>query len=121
MQEMTWSTMWAVLEEMFGPLLFWVLVAGAVIVTAAWLYVLIRDRAISAHKFFWAQLSMPIGAVLAVWLVFMSTDSGWVDLGGPVDYLVLLGVALLGAVGIGILVYTLQSLIWPPRCLKPES
>jgi len=32
------------------------------------------------------------------------------DIGGPVDVIVLLGVAAMGAVGIAILVYTAQSL-----------
>jgi hypothetical protein len=34
--------------------------------------------------------------------------------GGPVDLLTLLGVAAAGAVGAAILVYTVQSLVWPP-------
>lgn len=121
MQEMTWGTMLAVLEEMFGPLLFWLLVVGAVVVTVAYLYVLLRDRAFSVRKFLWAQVSMPLGALIAVWLVFYSTDSGWVDLGGPVDYLVLLGIALLGAFGAAILVYTLQSLLWPPKAQQSKA
>src|SRR5690625_1239724 len=98
MQELTIGTLIAVLEEMFGPVLFWALFALVVVVTVAYFYVLIRDRALSIKKFLWAQLSMPIGAVVAVWLVMSSTDSGFVDLGGPVDFVVLLGVAVLGAV-----------------------
>ncbi|HLS16530.1 MAG TPA: DUF5368 domain-containing protein [Paenalcaligenes sp.] len=118
MQELTIGTLIAVLEEMFGPVLFWALFALVTVVTAAYIYVLIRDRALSIKKFLWAQLSMPIGAVVAVWLVMSSTDSGFVDLGGPVDFVVLLGVAVLGAVGCAILVYTLQSLLWPTHIQK---
>jgi len=93
----------------------------AIIVTIGYVYVLIRDRAVSMKKFLWAQICMPIGAVLAVWFVMASTDSAFIDLGGPIDYVVLLGVAVAGAVGCAILVYTLQSLIWPIRNEKKKA
>jgi hypothetical protein len=38
------------------------------------------------------------------------TSSGFKDIGGPIDVIVLLGVAVLGAVGLAILVYTAQAL-----------
>lgn len=114
MQELTIETMLAVFEQMFGPVLFWVLLIACIVVTVAYAYVLIRDRAISMHKFLWAQLSMPVGAIVAVWIVMASTDSGFRDLGGPIDMIILLGIAVLGAIGCAILVYTLQSLIRPP-------
>ncbi|HLS21806.1 MAG TPA: DUF5368 domain-containing protein [Paenalcaligenes sp.] len=121
MKELTLETLFAVLEEMFGAGLFWSLLIVAIIVTIGYVYVLIRDRAVSMKKFLWAQICMPIGAVLAVWFVMASTDSAFIDLGGPIDYVVLLGVAVAGAVGCAILVYTLQSLIWPIRNEKKKT
>lgn len=114
MKELTFGTMIAVFEEMFGRWLFWALVAGAVIVTALYLYVLIRDRRVSWRKFLIAQLSMPVGAVAAVLFVQGITHSHLRDLGGPIDWLVFLGVGVLGAVGLAILVYTVQSLLRRP-------
>jgi hypothetical protein len=111
MKELTFVTMIAVFEEMFGTGLFWALVAVAAIITLAYLFVLFRDRAMSMRKFLWAQLSMPVGAVAAVVFVQQVTDSRFRDIGGPVDVIVLLGVAALGAVGLAILVYTGQSLL----------
>jgi uncharacterized membrane protein YhaH (DUF805 family) len=105
----------AVWEEMFGRTLFWGMVAAAVAVTLLYLLVLIRDRQVSWRKFLWAQVSMPFGAVAAVVFVWQVTSSGLRDIGGPVDVIVLLGVAVAGAVGAAILVYTLQSLLRPPR------
>jgi uncharacterized membrane protein YhaH (DUF805 family) len=110
MKELTLETLIAVFEEMFGRGLFWAMVAAAVLVTVLYLYVLIRDRAMSMRKFLWAQLSMPVGAVAAVLFVFAITDSALRDMGGPIDWLVLLGIAAMGAVGMAILVYTAQSL-----------
>ncbi len=110
MEEFKISTFIAVFEEMFGVALWWLLVAVAVVITAAYLYVLIRDRAMSMRKFLLAQLSMPFGAIIAVLFVLHITNSQFSDLGGPVDVIVLLGVALLGAGGLSILVYVAQSL-----------
>lgn len=115
MKELTFGTLLAVFEEMFGRGLFWALVAAAVLVTLGYLYVLVRDREVSWRKFLLAQLSMPVGAVAAVAFVMWITNSGIADIGGPIDMIVLLGVAALGAVGIAILVYTAQSLLRRPE------
>lgn len=104
----------AVFEEMFGKGLFWLMVASAVVVTVLYLYVLIRDRSVSWRKFLLAQLSMPVGAVAAVLFLWHVTHSGLRDVGGPIDVIVLLGVAAVGAVGMAIFVYTAQSLLRGP-------
>jgi drug/metabolite transporter (DMT)-like permease len=114
MQELTFGTLIAVFEEIFGRGLFWIMVALAGLVTLAYAYVLVRDHAVSWRKFLWAQLSMPLGAVAAVWFLLAMTDSRLSDMGGAIDVIVLLGVGALGAVGLAILVYTLQSLVRPP-------
>ncbi|KQI71496.1 hypothetical protein AN191_12845 [Loktanella sp. 5RATIMAR09] len=111
MEQLTFETMLAVFEEIFGRGLFWAMVAAAVVVTLVYIYVLIRDRSMSMRKFLVAQLSMPVGAVAAVVFVQAMTHSHLRDIGGPVDVIVLLGVAAMGAIGIAILVYTAQSLI----------
>ena len=110
MKELTLSTLIAVFEEMFGRGLFWALVLAALVITALYVFVLVRDRSLSMRKFLWAQLSMPIGAIAAVLFVQGITSSGFKDIGGPIAVIVLLGVAVLGAVGLAILVYTAQSL-----------
>ncbi len=114
MKQLTFGTLIAVFEEMFGRALFWALVAAAAVITLAYLYVLIRDRAVSWRKFLLAQLSMPVGAVAAVVFVMWITESRLSDIGGPIDAIVLLGIAAVGAVGLAILVYTVQSLVRRP-------
>ncbi|KHQ52198.1 DUF5368 domain-containing protein [Mameliella alba] len=111
MKDLTFGTILAVFEEIFGKGLFWGMVVVAVLVTLAYLYVLIRDRSISWRKFLLAQLSMPLGAVAAVWFVLRMTHSHLSNIGGPVDVILLLGIAVAGAIGLAILVYTLQSLV----------
>jgi len=111
MKDLTFETLIAVFEEIFGRGLFWAMVAVAVLVTLAYLFVLIRDRAVSWRKFLFAQLSMPVGAVLAVWFVMVMTKSRLSDLGGPVDIIVFLGIAVAGAIGMAVFVYTAESLL----------
>ncbi|MCU0830096.1 MAG: DUF5368 domain-containing protein [Rhizobiaceae bacterium] len=115
MKELTLDTLLAVFEDMFGKGMFWAMVALAGLITLGYLYVLIRDRRMSMRKFLWAQLSMPVGAVLAVAFVLGMTNSGFEHMGGPIDVVVLAGVALLGAVGFAILVYVAQSLARGPQ------
>jgi hypothetical protein len=114
MKDLTFETLIAVWEEMFGRGLFWLMVALSAAITVAYVFVLLRDRKLSMRKFLWAQLSMPVGAIVAVLFVQGITSSGFRDLGGPVDVLVLLAVAAAGAVGAAILVYTAQSLLRKP-------
>lgn len=111
MNELTLATMIAVFEEMFGRVLFWAMVAVAVAITALYVYILVRDRAMSMRKFLLAQLSMPVGAVAAVGFVLAITDSRLSDMGGPIDVIVLMAIAAVGAIGFAILVYVAQSLI----------
>ena len=115
MEELSFETLIAVFEEMFGTFLFWGLVVAAAVVTVGYIYVLIRDRAVSWRKFLLAQLSMPVGALAAIYFVFWVTKSGFADMGGPIDIIVLLGVGLAGAIGAAILVYTVQSMIKQPE------
>lgn len=115
MKELTLGTLIAVFEEIFGRGLFWAMVVAAVIVTLAYVYVLIRDRHISWRKFLLAQLSMPFGAVAAVWFVLAMTHSHLRNMGGAIDVIVLLMIAAGGAVGAAVLVYTVESLLAPSR------
>jgi glucan phosphoethanolaminetransferase (alkaline phosphatase superfamily) len=115
MKELTFQTMIAVFEEIFGPAVFWAMVVAAGLVTLLYLYVLLRDRAVSWRKFLLAQLAMPVGAVVAVWIVLGATRSRVADLGGPIDVVVFLAVAVVGAVGAAILVYTAEALVGTSR------
>jgi len=115
MEELTLETMIAVFEEIFGRGLFWAMVAIAVIVTLAWIFVLVRDRALGMRQFLVAQMFMPVGAVLAVWFVMSMTSSHLSDVGGPVDVIILLGIAGLGAIGAAILVYVVARLVFRKR------
>ncbi|MEZ5674033.1 MAG: DUF5368 domain-containing protein [Thalassovita sp.] len=95
------------------------MVAAAVLVTLAYLYVLIRDRSVSWRNFVGAGV-YALWGVAAVWFVDGDDQFCLSDIGGPIDVIVFLGVAVMGAIGAAILVYTAESLI-KPRRVRPNS
>ncbi len=111
MEEFSIGTLLAVFEEMFGVWLFWTLVAVAVVITLAFLYVLIRDRKLESRRLLRAELTAPVGAIAAILFVQWITNSGFRDIGGPIDWVVLLLIGLAGAGGLMILVYTAMALL----------
>jgi drug/metabolite transporter (DMT)-like permease len=115
MEEMTFDTILAVFEEMFGPWLFWALVAVAVLITVAFLYVLVRDRNLESRSLVRAELTAPVGAIAAILFVQWITSSGFRDIGGPIDWVVLLLIGVAGAGGLMILVYTAMALVGRKR------
>ncbi len=59
---------------------------------------------------FWALVA--VAAAITVLYLYV-LHSHMRDIGGPIDVIIFLGIAVLGAVGIAILVYTIQSLLFP--------
>ena len=117
MTDISTSVIVALLEEVFGRGLFWLMFGAAISIATAYLYVLVRDRAVSWRKFLLSQLSMSIGAVVAIVFILSVTHSTFADIGGAIDVIVVTGLAAAGAIGMAILVYTAQPLIWR-RCLQ---
>lgn len=120
MEQLSFETLISVLQEVIGPVLFWGLVCASLLVTPAYIFALIRDRSVSWRRFLWAQVSMPFGAVAAVLLVMLVTDSGIADLGGPIDIILVLLIAVAGAIGSAVLVYTTGALVFR-KDVGPET
>jgi len=110
MNELTFSTLLAVFEEIFGPSLFWGLVIACAIVGILFIYIVVRDRKIEAKRLVRAELWAPIGAAIGVAFTFFITNSNFADIGGPVDVIVLIMIGVAGAIGMTTLAYIVQSL-----------
>jgi hypothetical protein len=111
MKEMTLETLLAVFEEMFGRGLFWAMVVVAAVITLAFALMLLRERRLIAGRLLRAEISAPVGAVLAVLFVQWITSSGFRDVGGAIDMVVLLAIAAAGGVGFTILTYVAQGIL----------
>lgn len=114
MKELTFETLIAVFEEIFGRGVFWALVALAAVITALFLWALIRDRGVRAAKMLRAQLWFPVGAVAMVWFVLWITSSSLGNIGGPIDWLVLLGLGVWGGVGAVMWAYVIGAMTRRP-------
>lgn len=112
MKELTLSTMLAVFEEVFGTGLFWALVVLAIIGLAVFLYVLLSEKTFVSGRFIRSELLGIIGGFVAVWFVQVITSSGYSDIGGPVDLIIVALIWLAGAIGTVMVAYTIQGFLF---------
>jgi hypothetical protein len=115
MKEVDLATLVAVFQEMLGWT-FWPLVALAAIATLSFLRVLLRDRGLIPRRLVWAEVLGVFGGVVAVFVMFTVTSSGFADMGGPIDWLLVLAIFAFGAVGTSVALYAVLGLLpEPPR------
>lgn len=112
MKELDIFVFLSVFQEMLGPLLWVLLILGAVILVL-FLAVLVRDRGLSYRRFVRAELVGLVGGVLAVLFMQQITSSRFSDLGGPVDLMLVALIWLAGAIGATLLAYLAQSIQRP--------
>ncbi|MCI5074822.1 DUF5368 domain-containing protein [Oricola sp.] len=101
----------AVFEEIFGAGLFWGMVAVAGLILLAFVWQILREHRLESRRFLRAELWAPVGAVAAILFVQFVTNSGFSDIGGPIDVIVLILIGSAGAIGLTILTYVLLGLL----------
>ncbi len=109
MQELDPTVFVAVFIEMLGPALFWLLVAGAAVTTVAFFWVLVRDRGLYSRRFVRSEIIGLFGGAFAIWFMQYITNSGFRDIGGPVDWVLVIAIFAVGAIGTTLLAYTIWS------------
>jgi len=110
MKELDPAVFLAVFQEILGGF-FWPLVAVVVLGAIAFLYVLARDRRLESGRFLWSQLAGLAGGIFAVWFTFFITNSRLADSGGPIDWVLLIVLFVLGAIGGTIVGYVAMGLL----------
>lgn len=96
----------AVFQEMLGPLL-WLILAVIMLGTLAFVVLLLRERKIVARRLMWSQVVGLFGGVMSLVIMAKVSASGYSDAAGPADWILLMLVFGLGAVGTMVLTYTL--------------
>lgn len=109
MKELDLATLAAVFQEMLGWT-FWPLVALAVLITLAFLRVLLRDRSLIPQRLVWAEALGVMGGAVAVFVMFTVTSSGFGDMGGPVDWMLVMGIFVFGTIGTALGLYAALGL-----------
>jgi Family of unknown function (DUF5368) len=110
MKDLDLSVFLSVFQEMLGPFM-WVLFAVAVVGLAAFAYVLIRDRGLSSRRFLLAEIAGVIGGFVALSIMWSVTHSGLSDIGGPIDWVLVAVIWIVGGLGGGVLAYAAQGLL----------
>jgi uncharacterized membrane protein YhaH (DUF805 family) len=110
MKELDLATLVAVFQEMLGVWL-WMGLAAAALATLAFLFVLVRDRGVVSSRLVWSELAGVAGGVAAVLIMQSVTNSGFRDIGGPIDWILVALIFLAGAVGTIVGVYALAGLV----------
>jgi hypothetical protein len=102
----------SVFVEMLGPLLFWLLVL-AIAGRHGWFRLGADPRSWSRQPGGWfaRRWQELLGGVAAVLFMQWITNSGFRDIGGPVDLLLVVLIFVLGAIGAAILAYTVQAVV----------
>ena len=109
----------AVFQEMLGPSL-WLLLALIVLGLAAFVGLLMREKALVSRRLVWAEAAGLLGGGLALVLMARVSSSGFTDAAGPIDWLLIALVFGLGLVGSAILVYTAAGW-WSVRRRQVDS
>lgn len=86
----------AVFQEMLGVWL-WIGVAAAAAALLAFLFVWRRDGGLRGRRLVWSRVISVLGGVAAILVVQGVTNSGFGDMGGPIDWLI--GAAIFAAGG----------------------
>lgn len=120
MKELDPLVFWAVFREMLGPWL-WVIIAGATIATLAFVWVLVRERGLAARRLVWSELAGLAGGMAALVIMMAVTNSRLADLGGPIDWLLALGIFVAGFIGATLGVYALLGVFGIAKAPAEEA
>ncbi len=118
MKDLDIATLLAVFQEMLGWTL-WPLLLLAAAATIAFVFVLLRDRGVVARRLVWAEAIGLAGGVAAVLIMQAVTYSRFADLGGPVDWLLVVGIFVAGLIGSAVGAYAVMGLF--SRAPEPEA
>jgi hypothetical protein len=120
MKDLDLATLVAVFQEMLGWS-FWAIVAASALATLAFVAVLLRDRGIVPARLVRAEALGVLGGAAAVLAMFAVTNSSVSDLGGPIDWLLVLGIFLVGLFGTAVGAYALMGLLAPARAPRAAA
>lgn len=113
MQQLDPMVFVSVFQEMLG-IAFWPLVALILLVTLALLGTLIRDRGVDSRRLVLSQAIGMVGGAIAIGAMLWFTSSTLADLlGGPIDWLLTVGIGLAGTIGGAMTAYVALSLLLP--------
>ncbi len=95
----------------------WTIIAGAVVATLAFVWVIVREGRIAWHRLIWSQLAGLVGGIAALASMKAVTNSRVADLGGPIDWLLAVAIFVAGLIGTTVGVYAVLGVLGIARVL----
>lgn len=117
MNQLEFSMVWAVLQELFGGF-FYPLLIAVVLLAVAFIALIAKERRIVCKRYSWAKKAGFVGGFVALILIFVISQSGLGDLGGAIDILVFIATYIGGFIATGVIVYTLLGWLGCKRCAE---
>lgn len=108
MSEYQFSMLVSIMEIMLGAF-FWPLIIGVVLLTLLFIVLLLKERQVFSRRLLHAQILGIFGGWFALWMMAVLSESRFTDAGGPIDWLVIIVVYILGFFGTAILWYTIAG------------
>lgn len=102
------SMLIGILEIMLG-VLFWPLMIGIVVVTLLFIFLLVKERQVFSRRLLHSEIVGFFGGWFALWMMALLSESRFTDAGGPIDWLIIVAVYIIGFIGSAILWYTLAG------------
>lgn len=108
MSEYQFSMLVSIMEIMLG-VFFWPLIIGVALLTLLFIVLLLKERQVFSRRLLHAQILGIFGGWFALWMMAVLSESRFTDAGGPIDWLVIIVVYILGFFGTAILWYTIAG------------
>lgn len=115
MNQLEFSMVWAVMQELFGGL-FYPLLIVVVLLAVAFVALIAKEKKVVCKRYAWAKKVGFIGGFIALILIFAISQSGLGDLGGPIDIIVFVATYIGGFFATSVIVYTLLGWGGCKRC-----
>jgi len=113
-------TLIAIFQEMLGvflwPLLAFGVLAPLLFIAAAW-----RDRGLRARRLVWSEALGLAGGALALGLMALVSSSGFTDAGGPIDWLLIVAIFVLGMLWTAFAAYGIAAIAGRRRHRPPAG
>lgn len=110
----------AVFQEMLGWWL-WALLALAILGVAGFAHVILRDRGLRSGRFLLSQAVGIAGGFAALMFLWWITSSSLLDVGGPIDVILLLAIWTGGFLGGTVLSYAIMGVVFRRASVGRET
>jgi hypothetical protein len=115
MKELDPMVFLAVFQEMLGPML-WVMLLAGLGAVVAFVALLVREGGVVSRRLVRAELLGLLGGVVALVIMAQVSSSGFTDAGGPADWFLIALVYGVGAVATMVLTYAVMG--WMQQSLQ---